>query len=339
MIDLEKPIVSAPVGYVINLENPQRRGEAVIVWVGMIGLIVATILLMIRAYTKVVLVKKVASDDWCMLLAWIFSVPVQCLIIYRAPAGLVGVHAWELTGNQLNTIARITLTTTVLYSPALAFAKMSFLCLYLNLNPAQGFRTSVYLTMFVVIGSCVGIVISLLAACRPFAKNIDVTVVEGQCLNKAALYIATGILNIITDIMVLLLPIPMVLRLQMVKSRKIMLILLFSVGSITCVTSAVRVALLPPMLTSEDASWDTVYPSLWILIEASLIIITGTLPTMRLFLRHVAPTLIDDPDVVRTSMTLRKTGWELQHRGTHDPYDIEDGASERETLDPKGEPC
>lgn len=75
------------------------------------------------------------------------------------------------------------------------------------------------------------------------------------------------------------------------------------------------------------------------LIEASLIIITGTLPTMRLFLRHVAPTLIDDPDVVRTSMTLRKTGWELQHRGTHDPYDLEDGASEGETLDPKGEPC
>lgn len=167
----------------------------------------------------------------------------------------------------------------MLYSPALAFAKLSFLCLYLNLNPARGFRTGVYLTMFVVIGSCVGIVVSLLAACRPFAKNIDVTVVDGQCLNKTALYIATGILNIITDIMVLLLPIPMVLRLQMSTSRKIMLILLFSVGSMyvlpqaflmrtndglsTCVTSAVRVALLPPMLTSKDASWDTVYPSLW----------------------------------------------------------------------------
>jgi hypothetical protein len=123
------------------------------------------------------------------------------------------------------------LTTTVLYSPALAFAKLSFLCFYLNLNPGKGFRTSVYLTMFVVIGSGVGIVVSLLAACRPFAKNIDVTVREGQCLNKAALYIATGVLNIITDIMVLILPIPMVLGLQMVMSRKIMLILLFSVGS------------------------------------------------------------------------------------------------------------
>jgi hypothetical protein len=119
----------------------------------------------------------------------------------------------------------------VLYSPALAFAKLSFLCFYLNLNPSKGFRTSVYVTMFVVIGSCVGIVISLLAACSPFAKNIDVTVKGGYCLNKAALYIATGVLNIITDLMVLVLPIPMVVGLQMARSRKILLILLFSVGS------------------------------------------------------------------------------------------------------------
>ena len=119
----------------------------------------------------------------------------------------------------------------MLYSPALAFAKLSFLCLYLNINPAQGFRTSVYLTMFVVVGSCVGIVISLLAACKPFAKNTDVTIQEGQCLNKTALYIATAVLNIITDLMVIVLPIPMVVGLQMGRSRKIMLILLFSVGS------------------------------------------------------------------------------------------------------------
>lgn len=85
--------------------------------------------------------------------------------------------------------------------------------------------------MFLVIGSCVGIVVSLLAACTPFARNVDVTVRKGECINKASLYIATGVLNIITDIMVLILPIPMVVGLQMVRSRKIMLILLFSVGS------------------------------------------------------------------------------------------------------------
>ncbi|KAF2641565.1 hypothetical protein P280DRAFT_426256 [Massarina eburnea CBS 473.64] len=339
MSDLNKPIVPAPVGYVVDLENPQRRGEDIIAWAGIVGMVIATALLIIRAYTKVVLVKKITSDDWCLLMSWIFSIPVQFLITYRAPAGLIGIHAWELTGHQLNTVAKITLTTTVLYSPALAFAKLSFLCLYLNLNPGKGFRTGVYLTMLVVIGSCVSIVFSLLLACRPFAKNIDVTVREGQCLNKAALYIATGVLNMITDIMVLILPIPMVLGLKMAKSRKIMVILLFSVGSITCITSAVRVALLPPMLYSKDSSWDTVYPSLWILIEASLIIITGTLPTIRLFLRHVAPALIGNLDTAPTSTTHIESVWELHPWKTHDLHEIEDGSSEREILPLKGEAC
>ncbi|KAJ8109483.1 hypothetical protein OPT61_g7428 [Boeremia exigua] len=339
MADLTKPIVPAPDGYIVDLQNPQRRGEAVITWVGIIGMVIATTLLLIRVYTKVVLVKKMTSDDWCLILAWIFAMPVQSLIVYRAPTGLIGIHAWELTGHQLNTIARITLTTTVLYSPALAFAKLSFLCFYLYLNPATGFRTGVYFTMFVVVGSCVGIVVSLLAACNPFSRNIDVTVKDGQCLNKASLYIATGVLNIITDIMVIALPIPMVLGLQMSKSRKVMLVMLFSVGSITCITSAVRVALLPPMLTSKDSSWDTVYPSLWILIEASLIVITGTLPTMRLFLKHIAPSLIGETEATQPSTTRRESGWELQHRGTHDPYDIEDGSSEREIFNTKGETC
>jgi hypothetical protein len=119
----------------------------------------------------------------------------------------------------------------VLYSPALAAAKVSFLCFYLNINPNRNFRISVYVTMFIVLGSCIGVVVSLLAACRPFAKNTDVTVKGGKCLDKVALYIATAVLNIITDLMVLVLPIPMVLGLQMQRSRKIMLIGLFSIGS------------------------------------------------------------------------------------------------------------
>jgi len=63
MADLNKPIVPAPPGYVVDLENPQRRGESIITWVGIIGMVIATTLLLIRAYTKVMIVKKMASDD------------------------------------------------------------------------------------------------------------------------------------------------------------------------------------------------------------------------------------------------------------------------------------
>lgn len=62
-MDLNKPIIPAPAGYVVNLEDPQRRGEAVITWVGCIGMVIATTLLLIRLYTKLFIVKKIASDD------------------------------------------------------------------------------------------------------------------------------------------------------------------------------------------------------------------------------------------------------------------------------------
>lgn len=63
MIDLSKPIVPAPLGYLVDLQNPQRRGEALITWVGIIGMVIATALLLVRVYTKVVLVKKISADD------------------------------------------------------------------------------------------------------------------------------------------------------------------------------------------------------------------------------------------------------------------------------------
>lgn len=59
MINLTKPIVPAPAGYIVDLANPQRRGEAFITWFGVVGMLAATILLITRAYTKVVLVKRI----------------------------------------------------------------------------------------------------------------------------------------------------------------------------------------------------------------------------------------------------------------------------------------
>jgi hypothetical protein len=73
------------------------------------------------------------------------------------------------------------------------------------------------------------------------------------------------------------------------------------------------------------------------LIEASLIIITGTLPTMRLFLLHIAPGLFGEPEPTRTWTTHRDNGWELQHRETHGIFDVEDGSSQRRMLPTKSE--
>lgn len=51
--------------------------------------------------------------------------------------------------------------------------------------------------------------------CRPFAMNWDQTIPGGHCGNQVLSFTVTGILNLVTDLMVLTLPLPYLYKLQM----------------------------------------------------------------------------------------------------------------------------
>ncbi|KAF2123687.1 hypothetical protein P153DRAFT_303557 [Dothidotthia symphoricarpi CBS 119687] len=294
---MSKPVFAAPPGYTVDLQNPQRSGEAANVWIGAVGMVVAAAFLSIRIYTKTVLAKNFTADDGSLLVAWAFSVAIQIIIIYQYGNGTLGVHIWELTGYEVNTSINLVSVTGILYCPFSACAKLSLLFFYLKLSHLRWFRLCVYGSMFVVVGYNIAIVFPLVFSCTPFMKGYDITITEGYCLDRTPLYMATAVLNMITDILILVLPIPMIVRLQMPKVQKAGLICIFGVGSATCVTSGIRLSLLFPMLKNPDVPWAVVTPGIWILIESNLIIITGCLPTMRLFFRHVAPRLIGESSI------------------------------------------
>jgi hypothetical protein len=163
--------------------------------------------------------------------------------------------------------------------------------------------------MFLVVGYNIALVFPLVFTCTPVMKNFDVFITSGSCLNRTPLYMATAVLNMATDIMLLLLPTPMIIKLQMPRVQKAGLICIFGVGSATCVTSGVRLFLLFPMLKTSDQTWSIVTPGIWILIEANLVIITGALPTMRLFFRHVAPRLIGESSMRNRSNKRGASGY------------------------------
>jgi hypothetical protein len=62
-MDMNQPIFPTPAGYVVNVLNPQRTGEAANIWVGTIGMIVSSFFMGIRLFTKVKLAKNFTADD------------------------------------------------------------------------------------------------------------------------------------------------------------------------------------------------------------------------------------------------------------------------------------
>jgi hypothetical protein len=86
--------------------------------------------------------------------------------------------------------------------------------------------------MVIIIGYSFSTIFALIFPCKPIAKAWDVTITEGSCINRGAVYIMQAVTNIVTDIVLLLLPIPIVWKLQMPVVQKIGLVLIFVVGSL-----------------------------------------------------------------------------------------------------------
>lgn len=65
--------------------------------------------------------------------------------------------------------------------------------------------------------------------CQPVAFNWDQTIV-GHCGNSVTLWLSHGVLNIITDLIVLLLPMPYLYSLEMPLYNKLVLMVTFGLG-------------------------------------------------------------------------------------------------------------
>lgn len=75
--------------------------------------------------------------------------------------------------------------------------------------------------------------------CRPVQKNWDPTS-PGVCGNRIAGYTAVSVVNVIVDILMLILPLPMVFNLQVKSGYKVGLYSIFGVGIVTIIFSVIR---------------------------------------------------------------------------------------------------
>jgi hypothetical protein len=91
------------------------------------------------------------------------------------------------------------------------------------------FRTAVMATALFVIAWGIGITVTLFLACRPLNAYWDIKV-KGDCLTMVTFTYFTNISNLITDIWIFLMPVPMIWHLQLQTKKKLMLSFIFCIG-------------------------------------------------------------------------------------------------------------
>ncbi|KAF5534438.1 integral membrane protein [Fusarium mexicanum] len=289
--------VPPPSGYRVDFENPLTDASMVrnAYWIFGMEFAIATAFLGQRMYTNAVILRKFLIDDYLILFAWILSIAAQSCLLNAYSRKLLGVHAWEMPIDSNTEANLLVMCTTLTYIPTTILSKLTLCFFYYRLSPSLWYQYSVYFTGFLCSASLIGIWFSVLFACKPIAAGWDVRMSVGAtCINRPPIYITQAAFGCITDVMLLVLPIPTVIGLQMSTRQKLGLVGLFAIGSITLITSIVRLVLLLPSLSNPDQSWSLAEGCLWVIIEANLLIMCGSLPTLRVFLKNVAPRVLGD---------------------------------------------
>ncbi|ETS84316.1 hypothetical protein PFICI_02341 [Pestalotiopsis fici W106-1] len=294
-VDGVEVIMAPPDGYVVNFANPPQIGKTEIVSVIIVENILAFAFLCQRLYTKIFLLKKFQIEDATVLFAWATSVGTQAELLRLYVVKAVGVHAYEMPLERYQYFSRVIFAAPLVYTFTVASAKATLCLFYRRLSPFKTYQIFVWITMFLCVGSSMAIFFSLVFACKPIAASWDPQLAQiAQCLHRPAIYVATAGIGVFTDVILLALPVPVIVGLNMPTRQKIIVLFLFAIGSITLVTSIVRLVILLPSLTDQDQTYALTKGTLWICIESNLLIMCCCLPTLRRFFHHIAPSIIGE---------------------------------------------
>ncbi|KAK0668448.1 hypothetical protein QBC41DRAFT_121977 [Cercophora samala] len=265
--------------------------------VGIVFSIIAITVMGLRVYCRLVITQGgLGIDDYLMLAGVVLNVGLSIANMVCAYYG-AGVHTPDLNFADFPALFQSNYANRLLYVIALCLVKTSLLVFYLRVDPRKWTRYFIYFIMFTVIGLTVATVVICIFECRPPSTYWNV---EAQ-LSGAALAVcmdpaerqkffeANGIINIVQDICIYVLPIPMLWRLQVPRRQKVALLFLFCIGFVALAAACVRYYYVLKLANGDDI-WYYFADSLnWCSIEVYAAIICGSASTFRVLFKTYMP--------------------------------------------------
>lgn len=121
------------------------------------------------------------------------------------------------------------MTFALLWNATVCFSKLSVLLMYTALIPNVSLtRWACAIGLFIILWN-VGNILGGLLICRPLARNWDFAI-PGTCGSQINYYFSMGVINIITDIFLIALPMPYLYRLNLETRKKALSMALLSIG-------------------------------------------------------------------------------------------------------------
>ncbi|KAE8372302.1 hypothetical protein BDV26DRAFT_274385 [Aspergillus bertholletiae] len=219
-------------------------------------------------------------EELLMGIGLILSYGVTAFVIYTAFNG-VGVPGSELPQDERIRLQFGSWMIQKFWAPSMAFVKISILVFLRRLlGTVQAVRVGVAcLIVFTVMWAFTELMGNIFQ-CHPVQYYYDTTL-NGHCMpGQTKLFQTSACLSLVEDVIILLLPMPVVWQLRITVQQKIGLTVVFSLGALVCIFSLLRVIEFNHFHTDDLAS-SSAKESVWTALELNVAIICGCLPLFK----------------------------------------------------------
>ncbi|PTB57382.1 hypothetical protein M431DRAFT_78619 [Trichoderma harzianum CBS 226.95] len=289
-----------------------NRGPAVLA-VTTATLVLASVFVFARMISRYFIVKRFTWDDRIILLAWLISFFLSFTICFGVANGL-GKHDTDIPTSQIPTLRRCEYVFSILYNPALMATKTSILIFYLRLarNTQMVLRFASWLTLVIV--NIAGVVLTFMNIfqCTPVQAAWNANYQGStKCIPLLTEFICSSPVNIVTDLAILALPIPVLTGMRLPSRQKTILVFTFTLGIFVAVVDVVRIYYLqqaiadvPTGITSDptsrfggqsDFAYNASLALMWSAVEVNVGTTCACIPTLKPLVLRLLPSMLYNP--------------------------------------------
>ncbi|KAI1868448.1 uncharacterized protein JN550_006364 [Neoarthrinium moseri] len=238
------------------------------------------------------------ADDWLLVPATLLNIGIGIAMVYgvsrhslaypfEVPAEADG-NGLLVATEQISLEGKIQWAYTLMLPLALGFTKASFVCFYRRIFAVnRSSKTNIFLVgmiVFIIIWMA-AFFFAFLFQCRLnfWALWTSPIAILEHCVSDTPINFALTITDVVTDVIILITPIPLVWRLKLTSVRKLAVTAVFLLGAVTVLASIVRLAMTTKILqVGFDPNVDAILTSFiyWGMAESGIAVFVACLPTL-----------------------------------------------------------
>lgn len=232
---------------------------------------------------------RLGWDDLLIGLSALAGICFNVPIIVGGAYGF-GRDIWGIQPNDITTCLHWLFFAYPFYMVTEAFCQLSILAFYLRIMTDRMTRKIVWSFIVLVASFGVGNLFSMIFQCWPisfFWEGWKGEMIPASQIDMNLFSFVRGGLEIVVDLIILALPLPMLLKLQMKLQKKLQILSMFCVGFVITGVSIARLHALIEFSKTTNPTYDNTPTIYWCSLEANLFIVVACMPAVHAIFQKV----------------------------------------------------